>query len=741
MTKTFYIARKELWSLFVSPIAWVALVAFLVYMAVYYTAGVERVIRFHFSGVEVGFSRTIFTQTYESVFPKAYESLILIVPLLTMGVISRERQNGTMKLIASSPITTAQIIVGKFMAVCAFVCLLVLTIALFVLHAAFFIEELNVGHILAGLFGFFMLALAYAAIGFFMSALTSHQIVAAVSTVALLYSLSFIGAVGQRIPVLSDVIYWFSIEGRARFMLDGLIASKDVIYFLLITGMFLVFTRFVLTDRDGVRSIGTGLRYLSVVSAVAIVGFMTSVPAVTHYLDLHATKGNSLSLGSRQALSEVDGRLKVTVFVNVLDIRATDFLPEKHNRLYRRLFEKHERHIGRLDVSYQFYYARSENDALYAANPGLTDRELADAFARQHRLKASEIRPASEFEPVVDLEAENFRNVYLLEWGGRATVLRNFDDNSYFPGERTLSAAIRRVVEVPVVVGYATGLGGRSPHDLGGENHHFWVANKSFRFSLINNGFDVVEVDLETDFPEYLDILVLPAPKRFLERRSLERVAQFLRGGGNALILAEPGTERVINPIVADWGISLVPGMVADETEGFPESLVFAQVSVAAQRIGIELLPAFGGWPVVLPGAARLATDSIDGTKSTVVLTAGGGLLEEPDASDAVAVAVQRSKNGEEQRLFVIGDADFMSSYMAGLPEPADRANDEFVGHIFAYLSDGRYPIDVSRPRSKDTAINLDRRGLEISRLLYIVAIPLFLMGLGSAIMFVRQRR
>lgn len=66
---------------------------------------------------------------------------------------------------------------------------------------------------------------AYAAIGLFMSTLTSYQVVAAVGTLAVLAALNYIENVGQDIPFVRDITYWLSISGRADTFFKGMICS------------------------------------------------------------------------------------------------------------------------------------------------------------------------------------------------------------------------------------------------------------------------------------------------------------------------------------------------------------------------------------------------------------------------------------------------------------------------------------------------------------------------------------
>ena len=90
--------------------------------------------------------------------------------------------------------------------------------------------------------GLFLLCCTYAAVGLFMSSLTSYQVVSALSTFAALSALNYIGSVGQDIVWVRRVTWQLCMSGRVNEFVSGLICSEDVIYFLAVTAFFLYIT-------------------------------------------------------------------------------------------------------------------------------------------------------------------------------------------------------------------------------------------------------------------------------------------------------------------------------------------------------------------------------------------------------------------------------------------------------------------------------------------------------------------
>ena len=120
MKTVFKIAKTELALLFYSPIAWFLLIAFLFQCGLAYTGTMENVLIQQEMGGRglqylVFLTARIFAPPY-GIWPRVVSNLYLYLPLLTMGLMSREINNGTIKLLYSSPIKVREIIFGKFLA-------------------------------------------------------------------------------------------------------------------------------------------------------------------------------------------------------------------------------------------------------------------------------------------------------------------------------------------------------------------------------------------------------------------------------------------------------------------------------------------------------------------------------------------------------------------------------------------------------------------------------------------------
>lgn len=172
--------------MFFSPIAWIILIIFAVQIGVTFSDILEaREASQQLGNQFKGLTMSVFGGP-DGFFASLQNKLYLYIPLLTMGLMSRELSSGSIKLLQSSPITNSQIVLGKFLAMVVYGFLLMILTLIVIVVSFYSIEYIDVKYLLGGVFGLFILICAYASIGLLMSSLTSYQVVAAISTLAVL---------------------------------------------------------------------------------------------------------------------------------------------------------------------------------------------------------------------------------------------------------------------------------------------------------------------------------------------------------------------------------------------------------------------------------------------------------------------------------------------------------------------------------------------------------------------------
>ncbi len=350
----FKMAKAELRTLFYSPVAWFLTIAFLVVCAYFYTSLLYPYAHWqdlyvknnpHFNKWdETAFTQTLFLNP-DGIFQNVLRNLYLFIPLLTMGLIGREINNGTIKLLFSSPVRLRQIVLAKYIAIMIFNLLLVLIVGIFMVTSLWNIRSPDYGMLLSAALGFYLLTCAYTAIGLYMSSLTTYQIVSAISTFIVIFILSRIGGLWQQYDFVRDLTYFLFLSGRTEKMLVGLITTKDVIYFVVVVYLFLGFTLIRLrSSRESKPWYVRGMRYSVVTVSALLIGYITSRPLLTGYWDTTAQKINTIHPKTQKIIKDLGGEpLVVTLYTNLLGGGAARGFPAGRNAYLSSLWEPFQR--------------------------------------------------------------------------------------------------------------------------------------------------------------------------------------------------------------------------------------------------------------------------------------------------------------------------------------------------------------------------------------------------------------
>jgi ABC-2 type transport system permease protein len=165
--------------------------------------------------------------------------LILLAPLVCMRLVSEEKKNGTLELLLSYPISDSSIITAKFLAAWTVLSLAIsLTGFNFILLGSF--GQINPAIVLNGYLGLLLLAAGFSAVGILASAATENQIIAAGVSFALLLLFWTLGQASEAVtPFLQPLFREISLGSHLEPFLKGIIDTKDLIFFLLFTWLFL----------------------------------------------------------------------------------------------------------------------------------------------------------------------------------------------------------------------------------------------------------------------------------------------------------------------------------------------------------------------------------------------------------------------------------------------------------------------------------------------------------------------
>ncbi len=251
MRHVVHIAGRELRSLFVSPVAYGVLASFALMSGLFFILNVrffdDLLARQAMMGQQFGMEQPGLNLNDYVIVPfygTMSVILLFLTPAITMGLFTSEKTNGTQEMLLTSPITIWDLVLGKFAAAALFMALLVGIVGFFP-AMLFLYGNPEVGKTLSGLLGLLLSSWVYAAIGAFGSSLTRSQIVAFLLTLVVLVILLLTGVIAQ-LGVLgagSDVLRWLATDDHVQPLLEGLVDTRDLVYFAVMIAVPLILTQ------------------------------------------------------------------------------------------------------------------------------------------------------------------------------------------------------------------------------------------------------------------------------------------------------------------------------------------------------------------------------------------------------------------------------------------------------------------------------------------------------------------
>ena len=166
------------------------------------------------------------------------ELALLIVPLLTMSTLAGERNNGTLPLLLGTGTPPRAIVLGKYLAVLAWLLVwlaLVLAMPLALAHAT----TLDWGKLAAATLGMICLLATLAAIGVACSAFATHPAMAAAASLLLALGLMMVNLGAQLAGIDNGALNWLALGPHLESLLRGLVSTADVLWFVLVTAVAL----------------------------------------------------------------------------------------------------------------------------------------------------------------------------------------------------------------------------------------------------------------------------------------------------------------------------------------------------------------------------------------------------------------------------------------------------------------------------------------------------------------------
>lgn len=222
----FAVLKRELSAYFSSPIGYI-------YLAVFYV----------FSGYF--FFGVLYSNTtsLSNVFNGMFTIIMLLIPILTMRLMSEDLKNKTDQALLTAPISLLSLVLGKFLSALIVYCLgVAITLVYAIIIATFAPPDWTV--VFGNVLGMLLLGAALIAIGMFISALTENQVIAAVGGFAVGFSLILVNSLASLISTewLKKFVSGLSFMERYDEFTNGILDISNIFFFISICAVFVFFT-------------------------------------------------------------------------------------------------------------------------------------------------------------------------------------------------------------------------------------------------------------------------------------------------------------------------------------------------------------------------------------------------------------------------------------------------------------------------------------------------------------------
>jgi len=223
--KTIYL--REIRSFFNSPMAYIFLVIFAVVNGYFFMNT--------FFLYDQSDMRALF-----SIVPLVY---LFFIPAVSMGLIARENNLGTMEIVSTLPLHYTEFVAGKFLAAFSLILLGLLATVVHFITLVSVGTNIDYGAVFSGYFGLALVGAVYAAIGTFASSVTDNQVVAFIIGVFIVLIFFLLDKLLLFVPAtLAGLVQYLSVDYHYSNISRGVIDTRNLIYFASVIGFFLYLT-------------------------------------------------------------------------------------------------------------------------------------------------------------------------------------------------------------------------------------------------------------------------------------------------------------------------------------------------------------------------------------------------------------------------------------------------------------------------------------------------------------------
>lgn len=651
---------------------------------------------------------------------------IVTIPILTMRVLSEERKNKTDQLILTAPVSVGKIVLGKYLALMTV--LLIPTLFMGVLPLFLRLGgEFQMGVSYASLLGFFLYGGLALAVGLFLSALTESVVIAAVLAFGALFlgyimpgisSLLTSTGTSAVITVIARILSCFDMVGRFDTLSSGYFELEAAVYY---------------------------------VTAIALALFCTAQVIQKRRYNI---SGGGIKLGAYSVLG-IFVAIALTVVVNL----GLNYVPEQYSS-----FDLTQNKLYRLtEETKAFLTGLSEDVTIYVlAEEGAGDENLEKTLEQMEdqsgHVRVSYVSTAKNPNFYQNYTQEQPVSNSLIVEGEKRSRVVSFEDiyayemdyNTYsyqitgYDGEGQIVSAIAYVTTEDMPVLYA--VGGHGELELEDK-----FVNAIEKENVSCEQLMLYSVD---EIPEDAQGVILNAPTGDYSEDDAKKVIDYLKKGGNALIISTMTEGEMTNfeSILDFYGISEIEGTIVEQDRNFYYQnpyYLFPNIESA------EVTAALTNSLVFAPFSMGLSyEDTLEDTVYTPLLTTSGSAFSKTDITDTsdyskgandiegpfvVSVEAEKStEDGNVSHAFVVGG----ESLFTGLADDKVPGNNvKLFGSMISNLVEHETSVAIPVKSLSMPNLTFKAQTAYIAAVLCVVVIPLATLITGLVIWLKRRRR
>ena len=671
--------------------------------------------------------------------------------------------SGTIKLLYSSPVKIWSIVLGKYLAILLFTLALVTLMVTAVIGVYLQVPTLDFGTVIPSLFGLVLLTSTYCAIGLFMSSLSSYQVVSGLATFAIFYVLDFVAGLGTSVPVMGDALGWLSITGHTNNLIAGLFVSTDLMYYVFMTALFLLFAMNKMrADRLGKQAkLKIILQSLGVLVVVGFVVHFFTQPSHVYYKDFTYTQTNGFNQEVKEMLKRFDeGPLKITHYKNAAYERVSPntgrvpMLP----KTMQATWSGYVRYLPNMEFEGQFFYGHITPDPQrnFDSNPyqgefkNLSPEERARKYAYYHGLDFDKFWSKEEMSEEAQKEwFYGYSRPYTsASYMGKSVILPyGFDDYLGVLTPDDTYGGLQLLLDDPVKAHFLTGHGERRIDRQRDADWHRTTLEKRHRYGMISNGFNPGTITLAELAGAKSGVLVIADPTEAFDSEQLDQIKNYIAAGGDLWIAAEGANAEVVNPLLQLLGVEIDEEVIKNDDPSTIGDLMPVKLNDGVSKF-FARFKSYGSVPppITMDGASPLSIEEGKGFAVKPLLTTNATHTwlgqDSVKQSFVTGLTLTRNQAGKNQKILVLGDADLFADkeMRKNVPTRAEGTGNSFLlKNIMSWFSDGLYPFQSTTIPPKDHTWLATIDTVKVYKVIYIWVLPLLMIVLGSVI-FLRRR-